>query len=208
MAQVGVFGAVENGFVELAHLVERLTAYHLAGTYHIVGLDGALVVGTKLLGGRAQSQYAQQFALERGKRTEAALHVALDIGQAAGTQPHLGVALEIGHHAVDGACGGDGVVVEDEQRGGSGLGDALVARRSHATVHGVDGEVDQGVGLGDVLRGAIGRRIVDDDDLGIAALHHRLERRQAAPRVVEVVVGEDDDREFFHSQVFEVNRRV
>ena len=55
VAQVGVFGAVEDGFVELAHLVERLTAYHLAGTYHIVGLDGALVVSTKLLGGRAQS---------------------------------------------------------------------------------------------------------------------------------------------------------
>lgn len=193
VAEVGILGAVEDGLVECAYLFECLATNHLACPDDIIWLYGTLIVGAHLLGGQSQSQHAQQLAFEPREGAETALHIALGVGHAAGAQPHVGMRVEVGKHAVDGASVGDGVVVQDEQCRRCGLGEALIAGRGHASIGFVDRELDQGIGLADIVGCAVGRSIVDDDDLGVATLHHWLQRLEAPPRVVQMVIGEDDD---------------
>ena len=76
--------------------------------------------------------------------------------------------------------------------------DAVLARRAEelAATPQTDDQTDGGAGAGD-RRCCVGRGIVDDDDLGIAAGPSRLaqHRIQAAPEQLLFVVGRDDDRE-------------
>jgi hypothetical protein len=102
---------------------------------------------------------------------------------------HLGID-EGGQELMKPAAVHNGVVVQEDDHVAVSCGRPLVAAPGEALVHVVAYDVDPRVPE-QALRGAVGRTVVDDDDLVLWS-QGRLDRVQAGSGVVPGVPGQDD----------------
>ena len=142
-AYIDILRAVEDAFVEQAHLLQGAPAYHLAGADYVIHRAHRPVVPVRHFhrlrhpsagkGGQAPGQFVGQ----GGKLPARQLQLPVGVGQLRAAQPHLRLALHVTHHTVKRAGLHHRIVIQHQHVVPPGQPDTLVARRGDTAVFGV-----------------------------------------------------------------------
>ncbi len=170
--------------VDLAHAVARPAAVGFAVEGLGIAEDGGEA-------GRTAEQIPRRHAAPARCRVETAVGEQCPAAPDARRGPGEGERVQ----PLDGAVEHDGVGVEQQQEAAArGPGGEIVGA-CEAEVGGRGDETDAGEGFGDGGGGAVGRGVVDDDDLGRKARGLRNGGRECGERQRARVVTDDQDRD-------------
>ena len=121
---------------------------------------------------------------------------AIGVDQPHGERANLGVILQVGQGLHQCVGGNDGVGVQVEQIVALSDGCPLVVSRRVTPILGADNEPRLGIARAHHLRAAVGRGVIDDDDLQAPRRRRGgIERAQAVVEELAGVIGDDDDGE-------------